>query len=76
MMGQRVSALTRQMLPQWVRWIAQDADGTWWGYECEPHRHDSGWYENEVGRSVRLRRTEVVEDWQASLKSAKALPHS
>jgi hypothetical protein len=31
-----------------------DADGSWWCYEAEPHLHDSGWYENEVGRSRRI----------------------
>jgi len=34
--------------------IAQDADGTWWGYEVELNRSDKSWYENEVGNSVRL----------------------
>ena len=35
-------------VPSWVRWLAQDSSGTWWGYEAEPHRHESGWYENDV----------------------------
>ena len=37
-------------VPAWVRWLAQDSDGTWWGYSVEPLRNDNGWYENEVGR--------------------------
>jgi hypothetical protein len=41
-------------IPAWVCWLAQDSDGAWWGYSSEPLRHDSGWYENEVGRYVRL----------------------
>lgn len=43
-------------LLSWMRWIAQDKDGHWWAYEHEPHMADSGWYENEVGRSVKLRK--------------------
>jgi len=41
-------------IPTWVRWVAQDSTGAWWGYSAEPLRHDSGWYENEAGRYVPL----------------------
>ncbi|WP_455220322.1 hypothetical protein [Kaarinaea lacus] len=54
-------------LPDWVAWIAQDADGIWWGYEVEPLRHDNGWYENEVGRNVKILSTETCHDWQETL---------
>ncbi len=40
--------------PGWVRWVAQDSDGCWWGYSVEPLRNDTGWYENELGRYARL----------------------
>ena len=54
-------------LPDWVNWIAQDADGAVWGYSVEPLRHDSGWYENEVGGYVRLGVTATADDWDKSL---------
>jgi hypothetical protein len=54
-------------IPPWVRWIAQDCTGVWWGYSVEPLRHDSGWYENEVGEYVRLGIT-AATDWEDSLK--------
>lgn len=41
-------------LPDWVHWLAQDADGTWWGFEVEPNQSHLGWYENELGRYIRL----------------------
>ena len=41
-------------IPEWVNWIAQDADGAWWGYQVETLEYHCGWYENEVGRSRRL----------------------
>ena len=56
------------IVPVWVNWIAQDADGGVWGYEAEPHLHDSGWYENEVGRVVKLDQQTPVQDWQDSLR--------
>lgn len=53
--------------PGWVRWIAQDSDGAWWGYSVEPHRNDHGWYENEVGEHIRLGDS-IVNNWQSSLQ--------
>ena len=58
--------LTR--LPSWVNWIAQDADGTWWGYSVEPLQADHGWYENEVGEHVRLGSGAVTRHWKATLQ--------
>jgi hypothetical protein len=55
-------------IPAWALWLAQDADGVWWAYEVEPHQHDIGWYENEVGRYRRLWRAEPNPDWRNSLK--------
>ncbi len=55
-------------LPAWVHWLAQDADGTWWGYEVEPLQRDYGWYENELGRNIRLRAETPSPDWEHSLQ--------
>jgi hypothetical protein len=54
-------------LPDWVAWIAQDANGALWGYEAEPNKQDHGWYENEVGRIVRLGSGTPPVDWEATL---------
>ena len=54
-------------LPAWVNWIAQDADGTWWGYEVEPLQHFSGWYENEVGQYIKLGKEAPNKNWQETL---------
>jgi hypothetical protein len=53
--------------PDWVNWIAQDASGAWWGYSIEPLRNDAGWYENEVGRCIRLGEAEPA-GWKRSLR--------
>ena len=55
-------------LPAWVRWIAQDADGTWWGYEHEPNIAASGWYENEAGRSVCLKNDRPNPLWKETIQ--------
>ena len=55
-------------IPDWVCWIAQDADGAWWGYQVEPNQSHKSWYENEVGKSARLAITSPNVDWVATLK--------
>ena len=54
-------------LPDWVRCIAQDADGSWWAYEHEPNMSDSGWYENEIGRSIYLQKDQSDSQWRQKI---------
>lgn len=55
-------------LPDWVRWIAQDSDGSWWGYQAEPLQNHRGWYENEVGDNIRLAHGPDNSNWRNSLR--------
>ncbi len=59
-----------ETVPEWVRWLAQDADGVWWGYEAEPLQYHQGWYENEVGRRVRIQRDTPSSRWMETLRRA------
>lgn len=54
--------------PAWVQWLAQDADGAWWGYSVEPNEADNGWYENEVGARIYLGSTAPNPHWRATLR--------
>lgn len=54
-------------IPGWVQWLAQDADGQWWGYETEPNMKHDGWYENEIGRYIKLDKTAANPAWADSL---------
>ncbi len=58
-------------IPDWVCWIAQDADGVWWGYQVEPNLSHQSWYENEVGRCVCLGKQVQNPHWLATLKRLK-----
>ena len=51
--------------------IAQDADGTWWGYQVEPNQSHQSWYENEVGKSVPLGKGAQNLGWISTLKRLK-----
>jgi poly(3-hydroxyalkanoate) synthetase len=55
-------------LPGWAKWIAQDADGSWWAYEVEPLQHHKGWYENEIGRVSKIISVQEQENWRKTLK--------
>ena len=58
-------------VPQWASWAAQDPDGSWWVYECEPLQHDNGWYENEIGRHLKLFLSSENPNWSATLKKIR-----
>lgn len=62
--------MQKQKYPDWVNWIAQDEDGTWWAYEVEPLQHHKGWYENEVGRSQKLCNDKPPKNWRLTLQRA------
>ena len=55
-------------LPDWVNYLAQDEDGQWWAYEAEPNQSHNGWYENEVGRILRLNKGQPNPEWKISLR--------
>jgi hypothetical protein len=63
--------LTLDGAPAWVCWIAQDADGAWWGYEHAPNQAEHGWYENEVGRIIKLAQGPANDAWAASLRRVR-----
>jgi len=54
-------------VPEWVRFIAQDSDGSWWGYSVDPLQNHRGWYENELGKNVKLLQGKVVGDWRDNI---------
>ena len=60
-----IPKLTNQ--PDWVKWIAQDADGCWWGFEVEPLQNHHGWYENEVGQYIKLYDDKPNPKWKSTL---------
>ena len=62
---------TKPQMPDWVNWIAQDANGAWWGFEVQPLPAHDYWYENEVGRYVALGRGEPNPEWETTLEALR-----
>ena len=54
-------------LPAWGNWLAQDAEGTWWVYEIEPLEYHKGWYENELGRRLKIAVGPANSEWRNTL---------
>ncbi len=61
------ASIKTDQLPETAKWLAQDADGTWWAFEVEPLCFDKGWYENELGNCWRLVATEKPDDFRTCL---------
>jgi hypothetical protein len=59
-------------IPDWARWLAQDANGNWWVFEHEPNEGATSWYENEVGRYQLVHNGLPNPDWRNSLMKVKA----
>jgi len=59
-------------LPDWVKWVAMDEDGRWWGYEEEPviHDPDHNWSASRPLMAWKNIRSytppEPVTDWRES----------
>lgn len=60
--------ITNRKLPNWALYIAQDANGQWWAYEAEPNLSHISWYENEVGRILKLDREKPNVNWLQTLQ--------
>lgn len=57
-----------QPIPAEIHWVAQDAAGTWWGFEHRPHAGGSGWREMDMSSFVKLGRGRPNPNWRASLQ--------
>lgn len=55
-------------IPAEIHWVAQDATGTWWGFEHRPHAGGSGWREMELSSFVKLGRGRPNPNWRGSLQ--------
>lgn len=62
---------TKNDLPGWVTWIAQDSNGDWYGYAAEPYVHEETeeWLSNE--RSTPVARSNHNPNWQLTKRKLK-----
>lgn len=59
-------------VPDWVEWIAQDKDGTWFGYEVEPKTGKDivpgEWIARNHNHIELADSAETSPNWQQSLR--------
>jgi len=63
-------------IPDWVEYIAQDANGVWHGYNLEPYAYEDQWQRLDLnmfsgGKFIRIGRTHDCENWKHSLEQRK-----
>lgn len=51
--------------PEWAKYLAQDKDGEWWWFECEPKKESDHWY---LARCVGQMERAYKEPWAISLE--------
>ena len=55
-------------IPEWVRWVAQDKNGEWWGYGARPKKVGVVWREPpEDLRSIHLGHGLPNPNWKDEL---------
>lgn len=55
-------------LPPEIEWVAQDADGVWWGFEREPVPEANGWHDHNSGNYIRIGQGVPTAGWADSLR--------
>ena len=53
--------------PEWAEWLAQDEDGEWYWFGCEPYTKDCTWVMDD-GRASKAGFSEVDGDWSNTLE--------
>lgn len=57
-----------QDAPNWAEWLAQDEDGEWNWFECEPSLVEGSWLYLGTGRKKWARATPAYEDPNLTLQ--------
>lgn len=58
----------RPVIPEGIQWVAQDAYGTWWGYEGKPSPGKDGWNPLKLTSFIRIGEAEPNPEWDKSLR--------
>lgn len=62
------STTLRATTAKTLSWIAQDRQGTWWGFENRPECVDNTWMDPQSGHRIRLKDEQANTAWQDSLQ--------
>lgn len=55
-------------IPVYINWIAQDADGDWYGYDEKPEKRGNYWYGYHLSKSYYLKESDPNEEWYNTLE--------
>lgn len=54
--------------PKLINWVAQDASGTWWGFESRPAETGHGWQPTDSSHQVKLKSERPNMAWRRTLR--------
>lgn len=54
-------------IPEGIQWVAQDAAGTWWGFEDKPLASARGWQEQGLTNFIKLGHGDPNPNWRRTL---------
>lgn len=57
-------------VPDWVKWVAQDEDGTWVAYEIKPHSTSIYWHV-PIGQWESLFNGHPNPNWRETLREVE-----
>jgi len=56
------------LIPEEVKWVAQDDEGMWWGFSSKPAEDKHGWRTEEDELMHELLQSSTNEDWRFTLR--------
>ena len=65
--GEKIRGIADQsLIPEDVKWVAQDDDGMWWGFSNKPSKDKHGWKTDDAMHE--LLQSSTNDDWTSSLR--------
>jgi pSer/pThr/pTyr-binding forkhead associated (FHA) protein len=67
--GERIREIANSnLIPENVKWVAQDKDGMWWGFLSKPAEAAQGWISDKDNPRQQLLQCSPNPDWQKTLR--------
>lgn len=67
LLQEETSYLNTQSIERAINWVAQDQNGEWWGFQCEPQTNETGWSYTEDSLKLKLKREDPNLNWRDTL---------
>ena len=67
--GEKIREIADQsLIPEDVKWVAQDDEGMWWGFSSKPSEDAHGWRAEADEDMYELLQSSINNDWKHTLR--------